>query len=1039
MPVFRRRFATIASLAVLAAATLLPGGATRSLAAAASYGPSSMVLSEFDKAGEWLSGSSSGTLTTVTSPKTSGSGALKIDYNLTNATSVSIQQFGTPPELPGLARHVSLDVYGDGSWNVVYFEIRDATGEILRYWVGNISFTGWQTMSVDIGSAVPVSGLDGNADKVLDLPGSFSQLVIYKNNGAKALVSTIYVDRLTYEYDPNGATADTPIFVPSAGGSSVVRVSLADQGQFNLRLTDEAGRYRTFAGTAGNGSDWSATWDGLDDAGNMMTGSVRGSLIVARSTKAIYQLPYFAGLPARPAGSNPALRGVNSFLTEIDTASRAKAEQEARLMESDYLGMAREEFEWKRVEPVQSDFEWAKFDQAVAIESAHGIGILGKLVYGSPWDNSAPKGTPLATALMYPPSDIYPFVDYAVATVHRYKDKVHYWEIWNEENQSGFWKPQPNAAQYTQVLMATYRAIKAEDPTATVVLGGLSTGPDSTFLKGIKDAGGWDYFDVLAIHSYVTGKPDGSAYERWITDAKNIVASYGSKPIWITEYGWSSYSGGTTTANQSAYLMRSYEIAAAAGVAGNFWFEFVNRGANTSDVYQNWGILNSDLSPKPAYSGFGCEAQAIYAGGLPNCSGSAPPTPPAPPAPTPPSPPAPTDPPTPSTYPDSTFTGLKPTRLLDTRIGLGLSGAFTAGTPRTFKVAGDLGGSLGTVVPSTAIAVTGNLTVTAETARGYVFLGPQATSTPGSSTINFPAMDNRANGVTVPLASDGSLSAVYIAPGGATVHVVFDVTGYFDPGTNGAFYVAVPPVRLLDSRIGNGLSGEFVSKVPRTFAVAGRQDASGNVVVPADALAVTGNLTITGQTTNGYAYIGPDSTGNPTSSSVNAPALDNRANNVVVALDSTGSLSVVFVGPNGSKAHLVFDVTGYFTKSGGWTYVPATPTRLLDSRSGNGASGVFTSHVPRGFGVIDRGPVPHGALAVTGNLTVTSQTAKGFGFAAPSTTANPGSSTINFPVGDNRANGVSLQLSSTGTLSIVYVAGGGATTHFIFDVTGYYH
>jgi len=1018
-PMFRRRFAVTASLAVFAGAMLLSAVAAPSLATAS--GPGSVVLSEFDNTGDWHLGASGGTLSTVTSPKTSGTGALKVDYNLTSATSVSIQPAGTPDELPGLPRHISLDVYGDGSWNVVYFDVRDATGEMLRYWVGNLSFTGWQTMSVDVGSAVPVSGLSGNEDKVLDLPISFGQLVIYRNNGATKLASTIYVDKLVYEYDPSGASADTPIFVPSAGESSVVRVSLADQGTFNLRLADEAGRARTWSGAAGNGTDWSTSWNGQDDSGNLMTGSVRGFLTVTRAATASYQMPYFAGLPARAPGSSAALRGINSFVTELDTGARTRAETEARLMEAAYVGMAREEFEWKRVEPAPGDFEWAKFDQAVELERAHGIAIVGKLVYGSPWDNTAPKGTPTDTAVKYPPSNIQNYVDYAVATVHRYKDRVHTWEIWNEENIAGFWHPAPDPARYTQLLKATYSAIKAEDPTATVVLGGLSTGPDASFLQGIRDNGGWGSFDVLAIHSYVTGTPDGSAYERWITAAKNIVASYGSKPIWITEFGWSSNtgSGGTSTSNQNQYLERAYEIAAQAGVAGNFWFELVNRGTNTSDVSQNWGVLNSDLSAKPAYSGFQCEAQAIYAGGMPNCTGSTPP-------------------PT-SAYPDSTFTGITPTRILDTRIGLGLSGAFVSGFPRTFGVAGDLGGTRGNVVPSSAIAVTGNLTVTGSNSGGYVYLGPDSTSTPGSSTINFPSGDNRANGVTVPLDSNGSLSAVFKGVAGRSTHLVFDITGYFEPGTAGAYYVAVPPQRLLDSRIGNGLSGSFLNKVPRTFGVAGRWDPNGNVIVPANAQAVTGNLTITGQTTTGFAYIGKDSTANPTSSTVNAPAGDNRANNVVVALDSTGSLSVVFVGQSGSRADLVFDVTGYFTRDGGWTYVPVAPTRLLDSRSGNGLGGAFSSHNPRGFGVVGRGPIPSVAMAVTGNLTVTGQTAKGFGFAAPAAPANPGSSTLNFPVRDNRANGVSLQLSPAGTLDVVYVAPAGATCHFVFDVTGYYH
>jgi len=126
----------------------------------------------------------------------------------------------------------------------------------------------------------------------------------------------------------------------------------------------------------------------------------------------------------------------------------------------------------------------------------------------------------------------------------------------------------------------------------------------------------------------------------------------------------------------------------------------------------------------------------------------------------------------------ATYHALAPTRLLDTRTGNGLAGTFKANTARTFQVAGRGG------VPANAIGVTGNLTVTGQTALGYLYLGPVATNTPTSSTLNFPKGDNRANAVTVALnATDkpGTLSVTYVASAGKTTQVLFDVTGYFTP------------------------------------------------------------------------------------------------------------------------------------------------------------------------------------------------------------------------------------------------------------------
>jgi hypothetical protein len=119
---------------------------------------------------------------------------------------------------------------------------------------------------------------------------------------------------------------------------------------------------------------------------------------------------------------------------------------------------------------------------------------------------------------------------------------------------------------------------------------------------------------------------------------------------------------------------------------------------------------------------------------------------------------------------------MTPVRLLDTRVANGLSGPFVTGSPRTFQLTGRGG------VPSSAVAVTGNLTVTRQTGSGYLSLGPVPQTLPTTSTLNFPVADNRANGVTVALSATGSLSLTYRSPvAGATTDAVFDVTGYFQP------------------------------------------------------------------------------------------------------------------------------------------------------------------------------------------------------------------------------------------------------------------
>jgi PKD repeat protein len=368
-----------------------------------------------------------------------------------------------------------------------------------------------------------------------------------------------------------------------------------------------------------------------------------------------------------------------------------------------------------------------------------------------------------------------------------------------------------------------------------------------------------------------------------------------------------------------------------------------------------------------------------------------------------------------------------PVRVLDTRpgIGKGLVGAFQAKVPRTLNIAGANG------IPANAVAITGNLTVVGQARAGYLSITKNPTANPTTSILNFPAGDTRANGVTVPLNGTGDISIVYMASGGST-HVLLDVTGYFRVATDGTTFYEKTPVRVLDSRVGTGLSGAFVPSVPRTLSIAGANN------IPAAARAITGNLTVVGQTRAGYLSITPNPTATPTTSTLNFPVGDTRANGVTVPLNGTGDLSIVYKASGGS-AHVILDVTGYFLDgTAGKNFVPVDGSRILDTRVGNGLSNPFSANTPRTWAVVNRGGVATGAVAIIGNVTVVGQTKAGYVSVTPTAQANPTTSTINFPLGDTRANNFTVELSGTGSLSGVYKAPAGGKTHLIVDVFGYY-
>jgi hypothetical protein len=138
----------------------------------------------------------------------------------------------------------------------------------------------------------------------------------------------------------------------------------------------------------------------------------------------------------------------------------------------------------------------------------------------------------------------------------------------------------------------------------------------------------------------------------------------------------------------------------------------------------------------------------------------------------------------------------------------------------------------------------------------------------------------------------------------ATADLVFDVTGYYRAGTGGLRFYPLDPRRIFDTRFGDPPS--LRAGVPRPIEVV---DAA---TIPSDVVAVASNVTVVGQTHGGYLSVTTQSTTTPTTSTINFPLGDIRANNTVNALDGAGRLWGIFKAPSGARTHFIVDLAGYF-------------------------------------------------------------------------------------------------------------------------------
>jgi len=329
---------------------------------------------------------------------------------------------------------------------------------------------------------------------------------------------------------------------------------------------------------------------------------------------------------------------------------------------------------------------------------------------------------------------------------------------------------------------------------------------------------------------------------------------------------------------------------------------------------------------------------------------------------------------------------VQPCRLADTRLG------YPHLDSQTVQVA--TRGVCG--IPSNATSVALTLTVVNPQRPGFLTAWPADRARPVVSNVNFDVGQIRANGSITRVDASGAFR-VYTS---VLADVVVDVVGAFVPATSAASgrFVARPSTRIYDSRSG--------PKIPpgatKTLALPAG--------VPADAVALALNVTITESAAPGFVTEFPAGRTMPTSSILNVDqAGQTRAAAGIFPVSDSGV--ALFLSGGG---HIVVDLLGYFTGASAAAgtdglYTAMDPTRLLDTRGasplGNGvplyAGGGLELAVSQG------GSMAYNVTSVDG--------VGGFVTAFPAGTARPNTSSVNsIGGGDIAANFAITQVSNRG-------------------------
>ena len=291
---------------------------------------------------------------------------------------------------------------------------------------------------------------------------------------------------------------------------------------------------------------------------------------------------------------------------------------------------------WRRTEKERGvyDFEW--IDSIVDNLIARGLEPWVCLCYGNPlYTDFAEK---IFGSVKCPPlgeDARRGWVNYVTATVEHFKDRVKFWEIWNEPELG--WKHYfeevrenydmtLNAREYAQFGIDTSRAIKAVDPDAKVVGFALAHTRAPYFVNTAFRAGLAEHLDYVSFHLYSAADWQR---EDVIRALRSLIDMYNPKiGIIQGEGGAQSRSDGHgavkgfawTPAKQMKILLRTLVtdlwcgveftsyfstmdmIEALYGVIGDksSYLDYGYFGVLGADFDEN-GVATGDYTPKPSY------------------------------------------------------------------------------------------------------------------------------------------------------------------------------------------------------------------------------------------------------------------------------------------------------------------------------------------------------------------------------------------------------------------------------------------------------
>lgn len=206
---------------------------------------------------------------------------------------------------------------------------------------------------------------------------------------------------------------------------------------------------------------------------------------------------------------------------------------------------------WQEVEPEKGRFTFKEADYQIDRPLEHKLKVLALLPFpSSNWSSSAPADVTgkgwyprNRERVAYAPRDVGEFENYVARTVEHYKDRVTWWQCFNEPLYTDYSLPRKqgyDGATYANLVKAFAKAARQADPNCRLLagIGALHDGQIMDDFEKFFAAGGLAAVDAVDIHHYPTIRPP-EFIEDLLVKLNGLMDKHGGrKPIWLTEYGY---------------------------------------------------------------------------------------------------------------------------------------------------------------------------------------------------------------------------------------------------------------------------------------------------------------------------------------------------------------------------------------------------------------------------------------------------------------------------------------------------------------------